>query len=336
MRKLKFFLAGALLAVCAAFGCGAPLPADAAETEYYLGGMTAGFSLSANGVEIIAFKEIRTAGGSRCPASDAGMKTGDVIVAVDGLHTRTVEELGDALARANGNASEFLVRRGKESLQFTLTPIRDDKVEKFKIGILIRDTLSGIGTVTYIEKESGRFGALGHAVCDENKNSFRLADACVYRCSIIGVTRGERGRAGELRGFLLNDMPIAQADNVCGTGLYGTFESGYDFSELQTVTAAPMSEATIGKAVIYSTIDGVEPKPYEIAIAKVDPGNRNNKNFVIKVTDDTLLRETGGIVQGMSGGFIIQNGKVIGEVTDVFLNDPTGGYGIGIEKMLGN
>ena len=99
---------------------------------------------------------------------------------------------------------------------------------------------------------------------------------------------------------------------------------------------APISQATIGKAVIYSTVDGIEPREYEIAIAKVDAGNKNNKNFVIKVTDEELLRETGGIVQGMSGSPIVQNGKLIGAVTHVFLNDPTRGYGIGIEKMLGN
>ena len=336
MRKLKFFLAGTVLAICAVLGCGARIPADAAGAEYYLGGMTAGFSLSANGVEIMAFKEICSGNVRRSPASDAGMQTGDLIVAVDGIHTRTVEELGNALAHGDGKESKFLIRRGKESIEISLIPLKDDRDGKYKIGILIRDTLSGIGTITYIEKQSGRFGALGHAVCDESSTSFRLADASVYRCSIIGVTRGERGRAGELRGLLVNDAPIAEADTVCGTGLYGKFSNSYDFSEMQPVEAAPISQATIGKAIMYSTIDGVTPRAYEIAIAKVDAGNRANKNFVIKVTDDTLLRETGGIVQGMSGSPIVQNGKLIGAVTHVFLNDPTRGYGIGIEKMLGN
>ena len=336
MRKLNFFLSGVLLAVCIAAGGGARLPAEAAGTQYYLGGMTAGFSLSANGVEIVAFKEVASESGGGCPAAQAGMKTGDLIVAVDGIHTRTIAELGDALARSGGSETQFIVKRDGESLQMSLTPLKDKKDGKYKIGILIRDTFSGIGTVTYIEKGSGRFGSLGHAVCDESHISLALADAAVYRCSIVGVSRGERGRAGELKGLLLNDMPIADADKVCETGLYGKFSDGYDFSEAKTVEAAPISEATIGKAVIYSTVDGVEPREFEIAIAKVDAGNKSNKNFVIKVTDEDLLRETGGIVQGMSGSPIVQNGKLIGAVTHVFLNDPTRGYGIGIEKMLGN
>ena len=336
MRKLKFFLAGMLLAICAAVGSGIRLPASAQGTQYYLGGMTAGFSLSANGVEVVAFKEVASEAGGGCPAAQAGMKTGDLIVAVDGIHTRTIGDLSAALARSDGNTARFLIKRGGETVQMDILPLKDAKDGKYKIGILIRDTLSGIGTVTYIEKESGRFGSLGHAVCDESKASLALADASVYRCSIVGVTRGERGRAGELKGLLLNDSPIAGADKVCETGLYGTFCDEYDLSDVPTVEAAPLSQATIGKAVIYSTVDGISPREYEIAIAKVDAGNKNNKNFVIKVTDEALLRETGGIVQGMSGSPIVQNGKLIGAVTHVFLNDPTRGYGIGIEKMLGN
>ena len=202
--------------------------------------------------------------------------------------------------------------------------------------MLIRDELSGIGTVTYIEKGSGRFGSLGHAVCDEERDSLSIADASVYLCSIIGVNRGERGRAGDLKGLFLSDYKIASADKVCETGLYGTFDDGYDCSALPTVEIAPLSAATIGSAVIYSTVDGTVPQAYDVAIAKVDPNNKQNKNFVIKVTDEELLRETGGIVQGMSGSPIVQDGKLIGAVTHVFLNDPTRGYGIGIEKMIGN
>ena len=335
MRKLKFFAAGALLSVLVVLG-GAGVRADAAGTQYYLGGMTAGFSLSANGVEIVAFKEVAAGEGVCCPAREAGMQTGDLIVAADGIATRTVSELGDALALGAGKETEFLVKRDGETLRFRIKPPRDEKDGKYKIGILIRDTLSGIGTVTYVEKGSGRFGALGHAVCDENKTSFALADAFVYRCSIVGVSRGERGKAGELRGMVLSGEHIADADKVCETGLYGKFADGYDFSDAVTVEAAPISQATIGRAVIYSTVDGVEPREYDIAIAKVDAGNKSNKNFVIKVTDEELLRETGGIVQGMSGSPIVQNGKLIGAVMHVFLNDPTRGYGIGIENMLGN
>ena len=150
------------------------------------------------------------------------------------------------------------------------------------------------------------------------------------------MNKGTRGRAGELRGLFMNDKPLASADKVCEDGLYGTFDKNYDFSHIKTVEAAPVSEAKIGKACIYSTVDGICPQEYQISIVKVDANQKDNKNFVIKITDERLIDETGGIVQGMSGSPIVQNGKLIGAVTHVFLNDPTRGYGIGIEKMLEN
>ena len=160
------------------------------------------------------------------------------------------------------------------------------------------------------------------------------SSAKVYACSVIGINRGTRGKAGELKGLFLGDAPIARAEHFCGTGLFGTFEKSYDLSGCETAELAPVSEATIGKAVIWSTVDGSTPKKYDIAIAKVEANDRDNKNFVIKVTDEELIEATGGIVQGMSGSPILQNGKLIGAVTHVFLNDPTRGYGISIERMM--
>lgn len=334
MRKLIYFLAGIML-LSLSFGGGGH-EAKAAESQYYLGGMTAGFSLSANGVEIVGLKEVTTDSGVCCPAADAGLKSGDKIVAVDGIRTRTNEELGTALRRGEGKTATFVVKRGSAHFETGITPVKERNGENYKIGVLIRDELSGIGTVTYIDKQSGRFGSLGHAVCDEGREALSIAHSSVYLCSIVGVSRGERGKAGDLKGLFLNDQKIAAADKVCETGLYGTFDKDYDFSALQSVQIAPMEEVSIGSAVIYSTVDGVAPQAYDVAIVKVDARNKQNKNFVLKVTDETLLRETGGIVQGMSGSPIVQNGKLVGAVTHVFLNDPSRGYGIGIEKMIGN
>ncbi len=335
MRRLKFLFTAVLAAGCIFLG-GNALPASAATELYYIGGMTAGFSLSAGGVEIVGFKEVSSEQGAFCPATEAGMRTGDVIVAVDGIHTKSIEDLNAAFARSKGKSVTITLKRGGEQAKIEITPVQDRHTGKYKIGILIRDTLSGIGTVTYIQKDTLRFGALGHAVCGEDKSALTIADSSVYLCSIVSVNRGERGKAGELRGLFMNDSRLGEADKVCETGLYGNFSGGYDFSNAETVEAAPLTAATIGKAVIYSTVDGVTPKAYEIAIAKVDANNRENKNFVIKVTDEALIAETGGIVQGMSGSPIIQNGKLVGAVTHVFLNDPTRGYGIGIENMLKN
>lgn len=333
MRRLNFFLAALLIAGC--LGGGA-IPASAASDEYYVGGMTAGFTLSSGGVEIVGFKEVVTSDGAFCPAAEAGLKTGDVIMAADGIHTASVEALNAAFARCKQTPVRLTVKRSGEHIEVTLTPVRDKQSGKYKIGILIRDTLSGIGTVTYIQKDTLRFGALGHAVCDENRSALSIADPSVCLCSIVSVNRGERGKAGELKGLFMAGNTIGKADTVCETGLYGTFSAQYDLSDAVTAEIAPLSSATIGKATIWSTVDGTTPKAYEIAIAKVDADNRENKHFVIKVTDKALIAQTGGIVQGMSGSPIVQNGKLIGAVTHVFLNDPTRGYGIGIEHMTKN
>ncbi len=335
MRKLKFYIAALAALFCCIFFSVPQTVADAAGEKYYLGGMTAGFMLGAGGAEIIDLSEVSADDGVHRPAEEAGLRAGDCICAIGDTPIKTIAQLNEALLKSGGNEIVLTVKRGGESAQVPIRPVKEKKSGKYKIGVLIRDTLSGIGTVTYIEKETGRFGALGHKVADENDNRLQIADPKVYLCSIVGVNKGTRGKAGELRGLFLNDRTIAKAEKVCSTGLYGKFEA-YDFSHCKLVDIAPLAEATIGKATIYSTVDGVCPQSYEIAIAKVDPDNKENKNFVIKVTDEKLIRETGGIVQGMSGSPILQNGKLIGAVTHVFLNDPTRGYGIGIEKMLEN
>ena len=305
--------------------------ADAA-AEYYIGGMAAGFSLPAGGAEIVELSSVSGEDGVRRPAEEAGLKAGDLICAADGIAVGSMDDLSAALARSGGKKMTLVLLRGGQRMELSVLPAKDKNTGKWKIGVLIRDMLSGIGTITYIEKGSLRFGALGHSVSEG-----RLPDvskAKVFSCSIIGVNKGMRGKAGELKGLFLGDKAIARAELFCGTGLFGTFEGGYDLSECETAELACISEATIGKAVIYSTVDGSEPKPYEIAIAKVDANDRENKNFVIKVTDEALIAATGGIVQGMSGSPIVQNGKLIGAVTHVFLNDPTRGYGISIERMM--
>ncbi len=336
MRKLKFFaLAIALLGT--GLFCGtSTVHAEAATAKYYIGGMTAGFLLSAGGAEVIGLSEVMGEDGIFRPAEDAGIRIGDTIVAVEGIRVKTITELNEALERSAGKEIEVTVRRKGEDATVPVTPVKDKKASRYKIGVLIRDTLAGIGTVTYIDSMTYRFGALGHAVCDENHNLLSISDPQMYLCSVVGVTKGTRGRAGELRGLFVNDTVLGSAETVGDTGLYGSFSRDYDFSRCELVETAPMSEATIGKAVIYSTVDGAYPQKYDVDIVKVDAANRDNKNFVVKVTDSRLIDETGGIVQGMSGSPILQNGKLIGAVTHVFLNDPTRGYGIGIEKMLAN
>ncbi len=342
MRRLDFYqrphwkrgLAGVCAAafLCAAGAAERCLEADAAAAEYYIGGMAAGFTLPAGGVQIVELSSVACEEGSRRPAEEAGLKAGDLILAADSVALGSIEDLTAALERSGGKEMRLTLSRDGKTMELGVLPAKDKKTGKFKIGVLIRDTLSGIGTITYIEKDSLHFGALGHGVSEGPVSD--ASEAKVFACNVIGVNKGTRGKAGELKGLFLNDRQIARAEHFCGTGLFGTFAGGYDFSACETAQIAPVSEATIGKAVIYSTVDGTQPQAYEIAIAKVDANDRDNKNFVIKVTDEALIEETGGIVQGMSGSPILQNGKLIGAVTHVFLNDPTRGYGISIERMM--
>ncbi len=335
MRKLYLLFTAFLVAVCLCFGV--PVSGvNAAECEYYLGGIPAGFTLSQGGAEVIGLNDVTDTQGVHHPAADAGIKAGDYIVAIDGISVKSISDLSAALERSGGKPVKVIIKRAGETAETQITPVKDQKSGKYKLGVLVRDTLTGIGTITYINKQTLKFGSLGHAVATENCANLSACDSKVFLCSIVGVNRGMRGRAGELRGLFLNDKPLATANKVCETGLYGSFDKDCDFSAMKTVLAAPISEAKIGKACIYSTIDGVTPCEYEISIVKVDSRQKDNKNFVLKITDERLIAETGGIVQGMSGSPIVQNGKLIGAVTHVFLNDPTRGYGIGIEKMFEN
>ncbi len=336
MRKLKFFIAAVVACVLLSVGIFPRTIVRAAESEYYVGGMTAGFLLSAGGAQIVGLSDVVTENGNARPAAEVGIRAGDIISEVNSVKISSIEQLNAALDKSEGKSVTLTVKRGGEQAKVEITPVKDKKSGRYKIGILVRDSLSGIGTVTYINRENKRFGALGHAVTDDAREDLSISDARVYLCSVIGVNKGVRGKAGELRGLFLNDKCVAKAEKVCSTGLYGTFDDGYDCSSLFSVPLGGLSEATIGKAEIYSTVDGTTPKKYEIAIAKVDVGNRENKNFVVKITDETLIAETGGIVQGMSGSPIVQNGKLVGAITHVFLNDPTRGYGIGIENMINN
>ncbi len=334
MRKLGFLVIGATLSLAFAFG-GQNVSAKAAEDEktVYVGGMSAGFTLKTGGAQIIGMSEVLTETGNCSPALKAGLKTGDIIYKVSGVKIRSIGDLNEIVAKSKGKALLFEVSRGEERFSVEIQPVKEKISDKYKVGILIRDSVSGIGTVTYIDKTSGRFGSLGHAVSGENHSEMEISSGIVYECSIVGVHKGVRGKAGELRGMFLNDKPFGNAEKLCDCGIFGQISEEFEVNELMSAVASSYA-AKPGKAYIYSTVNGVCPKKYEIEIVKVDKTNKENKNYVIKITDDALIAETGGIVQGMSGSPILQNDKLIGAVTHVFLNDPTRGYGIDIQRML--
>ena len=337
MRKLGIFIFALSTLFVGAIGGRSTLHASAdankQEKIVYVGGMSAGFTLKTEGAQVIGTCEVTTDDGTCRPARDAGVRANDTIMKVNNIKIESITQLNEIINKSKGNPLHFEILRKNNLINLEITPQKEAQTDRYKIGVLIRDFVSGIGTVTYIDRENGRFGALGHAVMAENRKEMQISDGNVYACSIIGVNKGVRGRAGELRGAFLNDKPLGKAEKLCDCGIFGEISVDFKTDELMSVVASS-NGASPGNACIYTTIDGVFPKKYDIEIVKVDKSNKENKNYVIKIKDEALIDETGGIVQGMSGSPILQNGKMIGAVTHVFLNDPTRGYGIDVETML--
>ncbi len=332
MRKRSGLFLGMILPFVMVLGSGNVAAANSDKASVYISGRSAGFTLKAGGAQIIGFCEVNGEQGARSPALNAGLMAGDVITKAAGITVESIGELNEILNKCQGKNLELEFMRNGEVQLLSLTPIKDKFSGCYKIGVLIRDSLSGIGTITYVEKD-GRFGALGHSVVDENKHELKISDGTVYACSIIGISKGVRGKAGELRGMFLNEKTFGCAEKLCECGIFGMVNETFEISDTM-LAVADSCDARPGKAYIYSTISGVEPQKYNIEIVKVDLNNREHKNFIVKITDDSLISETGGIVQGMSGSPIVQDGKLIGAITHVFLNDPTRGFGIDISTML--
>jgi stage IV sporulation protein B len=336
MRRSSVFLIGAVFSSVTLL-CG-KVRVDvcaSAETEQlvYVGGVAAGFTLKSRGAQVVGFCEVITEQGVMSPALRSGMRTGDKITQINGVPIEEISHLNEMVEKSKGNMLIFTIERGQEEIAVKIQPVKDKSTNRYKIGILAKDSVSGIGTVTYIDKEAGRFAALGHTVVGDNKKPLQISNGEVYGCSIIGVQKGVRGKAGELRGLFLMDKSLGIADKLCNCGIFGQLSPDFSCDEMIKMVASS-STVLPGEAYIYSTVDGITPQRYEVEIVKVDKNNKENKNYVIRVTDEDLLSETGGIVQGMRGSPIVQDGKLVGAITHVFINDPTRGYGIDIGTML--
>lgn len=296
----------------------------------YLGGYPLGFTFKCNGVLVVAISN----------ESATNVSEGDIIKKIDNFDVTSVEDISKILNEdlAGKETVNLTILRKNDEISGTIKPIFDATTGKFKLGLWIRDDAAGVGTMTFIRKDNLRFGALGHPVCDIDTGSMMpVSSGSIFKCNIVGYKSGTRGNPGELKGlFLRNGSVFGSLDKNDKCGVYGNFnEEKISFVNEKEVEVADRSEIKSGKAKIRCTIDGYEPQEYEIEIVKTYfQTNNDTKSMFIRVTDKNLLERTGGIVQGMSGSPIIQNGKLVGAVTHVFVSDPTKGYGIFADLMI--
>ncbi len=270
--------------------------------------------------------------GARCPAAEAGLLRGDLITEVDGVSITTAAELSKALSASGGRTLSLTVLRGERTLTLSLTPECHSDQEGYRAGLYVKDSVAGIGTVTFVDPESGFFGGLGHGVYDGgSKTPIAITRGAVTEVGLTGVRRGASGSPGELRGHLEADKTGTLLMNT-ECGVFGVLHTPRSGSEAIPIGLA--RDVTVGKAEIISTVEEGGPCRYTIEITSLRGEKGSTKSFSIRVVDERLLERTGGIVQGMSGSPIIQNGRLIGAVTHVMIGDPTAGYGIYIENML--
>ncbi|MFV0498071.1 MAG: SpoIVB peptidase [Candidatus Fimivivens sp.] len=292
-----------------------------------------GIKMFTDGVMVVGLSDLDMQGKAINPAKNAGIRTGDIILSIDGRKISYNEDVGKIVGQSNGREMQVTLRREGAIKQVSLTPIQSPSDENYRAGMWVRDSSAGIGTMTYYDPQAGIFAGLGHAICDVDTGDIMpLSSGEAVEVTITGVNRGSSGFPGELRGVFGGNKVIGNLTNNNVTGIFG--QSSRPPVQREPIPLATRGEIHTGAATIYTTVEGKEPQEFAIQIERVATTDTSStKNMVIKVTDPRLLEITGGIVQGMSGSPIIQDGKLVGAVTHVFVNDPARGYGIFAENM---
>lgn len=292
-----------------------------------------GIKLLTDGVMVIDTGEFTSERELVSPARSAGLQAGDIITSVNGQKVMTNAELQKLIAGSGGKPVTVSYRRNSIDCTSYITPKKSSEDGKYKAGLWVRDSTAGIGTVTFYNAETGVFAGLGHPVCDsDNGEILPLSTGQSADVIINGVSKGKSGKPGELLGTFTTGLPSGILAENCQSGVYGLMDSSPVNSS--GIPLAMRQEIEIGDAYILSTIKGKTPKQYSVSIEKIDLTDApDSRNMVIRITDPQLLSETGGIVQGMSGSPIIQNGKLVGAVTHVFVSNPKKGYAIFADTM---
>lgn len=286
-------------------------------------GQTVGLALRLDGVYVVRFDA------DAAPAREAGLKVGDRIVSVDGAELDSAETLRSRIAAGHGADLILRVRRGEKDMSFTVRPVSTET--GWRLGVYVQDRIEGLGTVTFYDPQTGAFGALGHGVSGGGERTLEILGGTATRTEVVSVRRGEAGRPGELRGAVDTGEALGRVEENSDCGVFGHAEAVWDGV---AVPAAEPGEVTTGPAELLCNVSGSEIRRCAVEIEALSFAGEEGRDLRLRVTDPELLAATGGIVQGMSGSPILQNGRLIGAVTHVLIGDPTRGYGIFIGHML--
>jgi len=297
-------------------------------------GTAFGVKLFTDGVIVVDITDFVSGGTVQNPAFDAGIREGDIIMSYNGVKIKSNEELIKQVKQFDGIPQIAVVKRNNLTFEAKVTPLADDSDGGYRIGLWVRDSTAGIGMLTFYDKEQNILTGLGHSVSDSDTGLIMpVSSGELVYADIKGAVRGKKGAPGELVGNFVDDRTIGILTSNSGTGL-GAICVCEDFLNMKEYNIALKKEIKTEGAKILCCVDGREVKEYDIKIEKINNNLSETKNMIIKITDEELLSKTGGIVRGMSGSPIIQNGKLVGAITHVLVDDPTRGYGIFIENML--
>lgn len=305
------------------------------------GGHSIGVVLRSQGVIIVGHSPVTGPDGqTRSPAKEAGVTVGDVILSINGVPVQSdvqVAEIIDAGGQA-GRPADMLLKRGESRLNMTVPPLFCQETRRYRIGLFVRDSAAGVGTLTFYEPASGTYGALGHVITDSDTNQpIDCNQGKIVMATVSGIQHGRRGQPGEKIGvFIEEDQVLGSIEKNTPFGIYGHLSAHPPHNLYAAgIPVASMSQARLGPAEILTVVDGQQIEKFAIEIQRINlQETPEGKGLVIKITDPRLIELTGGIVQGMSGSPILQNGKIIGAVTHVFVHDPTRGYGCFVDWML--
>ena len=328
--------AGLCLALAAVLlGLGRSAAAAQAERTVVPMGRAVGIKLFSDGVLVVGLADVPGQEGSAAPAKTCGLKQGDIITHINNTQVDTIEQVREVLQDLEGDKMSIRAMRGDKQVQFTAQAVPCDD-GTYKLGAWIRDSMAGIGTMTFYDPSTGLFGALGHGINDVDTSLLMpLESGSIMYAEVSDVRKGQAGEPGELHGAFQVERDLGSLFANTAGGVFGTLTDTGLADGLDPVPVAARSEVKVGPATILSNIAGDDVEEYTVEIIRVFPtGSHDTRELMVKVTDQRLLDATGDIVQGMSGSPILQNGKLVGSVTHVLINDPTQGYGILAETML--